>query len=343
MDIPQRNPRSNDIDPEDRAASDSNSKLSNESSDNRSNSVSEFLKHHTPYDLLPISYKVILLDNRLPVKKALGALLHNGVNYAPLWDSEAQQYCGLLTANDFISLVEYFYGKASYQEALEELDQLQICQIRDLETTMGLYPPGPPNHPQVSPFATLHEAAQKILAANSHTLPVLDFDSSTGQPSVVTVLTQYRILKFVAVNFKARSSLNRTLKELGIGTYGTLATARLSSPVIDLVHQFMARRVAALPIVDDQGTVLNVFENNDVLALLREGDFTALDRPVADAIKIRSETFEGVHRCQTTDTLRSILDTIKKEMVSRLVVVDALDRLEGIVTLSDILAHLLAE
>ncbi|KAI0244551.1 AMP-activated serine/threonine-protein kinase regulatory subunit, partial [Massospora cicadina] len=157
---------------------------------------------------------------------------------------------------------------------------------------MGLYPPGPPEHPQVRPFETLYEAARRILFANSHTLPVLDTDPITNQPSVVTVLTQYRILKFVAVNFKARSSLNKTLKEIGIGTYDSIATARLDAPVIELVHQFMARRVAAVPIVDEEGTVLNVFVNDDLLTLLREGDFTALDRPISEAIKMRSETFE---------------------------------------------------
>lgn len=228
--------------------------------------------------------------------------LYLGINYAPLWDSELQQYGGLLTSNDFISLVEYFYGKATCQEAIDDLDQLEICQVQELEKTMGIYPPGPTKHAHVRPFDTLYEAAQRILVANSHTLPVLDTDPSTNQPSVVTVLTQYRILKFVAVNvspapsiwfnalqFKAKSSLNKTLKEIGIGTYGPLATARLNAPVIELVHQFMARRVAAVPIVDEEGTVLNVFENNDVLALLRDGDFTALDRPVSEAIKTRSE------------------------------------------------------
>ncbi|KAJ9049215.1 AMP-activated serine/threonine-protein kinase regulatory subunit [Entomophthora muscae] len=309
----------------------------------KSNTVAEFLKCHTPYDLLPISFKVILLDNRLPVKKALGALIHNGINYAPLWDSELQQYGGLLTSNDFISLVEYYYGKANNQEAIDDLDQLQICQVQELEKSMGIYPPGPTKHAYVRPFDTLYEASQRILAANSHTIPVLDTDPSTNQPSVVTVLTQYRILKFVAVNFKAKSSLNKTLKEIGIGTYGPLATARLDAPVIELVHKFMARRVAAVPIVDEEGTVLNVFENNDVLALLREGDFSALDRPISETIRTRSESFEGVHRCQTSDTLRSILDTIKKEMVSRIVVVDAQDRLEGILTLSDILSYFLNE
>ena len=37
-----------------------------------------FLKEHTAYDVLPVSYRVIVFDTRLLVKKALSALVQNG-------------------------------------------------------------------------------------------------------------------------------------------------------------------------------------------------------------------------------------------------------------------------
>lgn len=37
-----------------------------------------FLKQHTAYDVLPVSYRLIVFDTRLLVKKALGALVQNG-------------------------------------------------------------------------------------------------------------------------------------------------------------------------------------------------------------------------------------------------------------------------
>jgi len=42
--------------------------------------VCEFLKKHTCYDLLPQSYKVIVFDTTLPVKKAFYAMLQNGTD-----------------------------------------------------------------------------------------------------------------------------------------------------------------------------------------------------------------------------------------------------------------------
>lgn len=40
-----------------------------------------FLKEHTAYDVLPVSYRLIVFDTRLLVKKALNALVQNGKLY----------------------------------------------------------------------------------------------------------------------------------------------------------------------------------------------------------------------------------------------------------------------
>ena len=40
--------------------------------------VIDLLKHHTCYDPLPVSFKVVVLDTRLLVKKGLAAMLQNG-------------------------------------------------------------------------------------------------------------------------------------------------------------------------------------------------------------------------------------------------------------------------
>lgn len=49
-----------------------------ESNDNLQDLVRGFLKQHTTYDVLPVSYRLIVLDTQLLVKKALAALMQNG-------------------------------------------------------------------------------------------------------------------------------------------------------------------------------------------------------------------------------------------------------------------------
>lgn len=40
--------------------------------------MNEFLKQHTCYDVLPISFRLVVFDTQLPVKKALLMLIQNG-------------------------------------------------------------------------------------------------------------------------------------------------------------------------------------------------------------------------------------------------------------------------
>ena len=54
---------------------DSNSDVNNTSK----RLVCNFLKQHSSYDVLPVSYRVIVLDTSLLVKKALAALMQNGI------------------------------------------------------------------------------------------------------------------------------------------------------------------------------------------------------------------------------------------------------------------------
>jgi hypothetical protein len=57
------------------------------------------LEQHNCYDILPRSFKVIVFDRTLLVKKALAALLQHGVPSAPVWDSAQHKFVGMLTGN----------------------------------------------------------------------------------------------------------------------------------------------------------------------------------------------------------------------------------------------------
>ena len=54
--------------------------LSQESHDSALAAIRSFLKGHTAYDAFPVSFRLIVLDTKLNVKKALQCLLLNGVS-----------------------------------------------------------------------------------------------------------------------------------------------------------------------------------------------------------------------------------------------------------------------
>ncbi|KFH67699.1 hypothetical protein MVEG_06431 [Podila verticillata NRRL 6337] len=300
--------------------------------------MESFLKQHSAYDVLPVSYRQIVLDTTLLVKKALSVLMQYNIVSAPLWDSTKRKFAGMLTATDFINLIQFYYSHSSYTAAIREMDQFQISQLRDVEKVIGV---PPPELFSLHPLQSLYDACHLLVESRSHRLPLVDVDSETGEEMIVSVLTQYRILKFIAMNYQDEKTLRQPLSELKIGIYTDLAVADLSTPVMSVIDMFVKRRISSVPIVDEGGVVLNVFETVDVMTLVKAGVYRDLDLCVAEALLRRPDDFAGVHTCTLNDSLSSIFGTIRKSQVHRLIVVDSENKLQGIVSLSDIMRYLI--
>ncbi|KAG2224414.1 hypothetical protein INT45_002953 [Circinella minor] len=298
--------------------------------------VRSFLKEHTAYDVLPVSYRLIVFDTRLLVKKALAGLVQNGIVSAPLWSSELHRFAGMLTVSDFVNLIQYYYTHASVEDALQDIEKFEIGHLRDVEKKLGA---PAPQLISMHPMSSLYDACRLLAESRAHRVPLLDNDA-LGTEMIISVITQYRILKFIAVNYQETRSLRRSLAELKIGTYENIATAPLSTPVIELINIFVDKKISAVPIIDENGVVLNVYETVDVMSIARSGRYNELDIPVGEALEARPKDYPGVHTCTLNDTLYSIFQTIRKQRVYRLIVVDQDKKLIGIVSLSDILGYL---
>ncbi|KAJ8496109.1 hypothetical protein ONZ45_g12581 [Pleurotus djamor] len=296
--------------------------LSQESHDQALNTIRTFLKSRTNYDAFPVSFRLIVLDTKLNVKKALQCLLLNGVVSAPLWNSDTSRFAGMLTVLDIIHLIQYYYRTANWEAAASDVETFKLESIRD-----------------------------------------------TGHEVIVSVLTQYRLLKFISINcIKEIQQLHLSLRKLKIGTYVSrphtddpatyepenayypIATAKLGTTVFDVVHMFSERSISAVPIIDDDGVVLNMYETVDVITLVRLGAYQSLDLTISEALAKRSSDFPGVIVCTASDSLGTLLQLIKKRRVHRLVVVEGDEeekrggkkgRLLGIITLSDVLRYVI--
>ncbi|CAO3656314.1 unnamed protein product [Mucor fragilis] len=284
----------------------------------------EFLKQHTCYDVLPISFRLVVLDTELPVKKALEILMTNGILSAPLWSSQTHSFAGMLTVSDFISLIQYYYTN--------QTDQNDIETMRLSHLTKHIKQ----NYP-IHPMTTLYDAAVLMSTTRAHRIPLMD---STQE--IVSVMTQYRLMKFIANNFENTELLNIPLSKLNIGVYGeSVATATMETPVIDIITTFAELNISAVPIIDEHGIVFNMYDTIDVMSLVRSEKYGDLDLPVGQALKSRPDNFPGVCTCTMNDTLLSIFKAIRRKRVYRLVVIEpATFRLIGLLSISDILRHL---
>ncbi|XP_076326257.1 5'-AMP-activated protein kinase subunit gamma-1-like isoform X2 [Tachypleus tridentatus] len=291
----------------------------------------KFFQHFHCYDIIPISAKLVVFDTQLLVKKAFFALVHNGVRAAPLWDSSQQEFVGILTITDFIHILRTYYKSPLVR--MEELEEHKLETWRDvLKEKIKPFV-------SVEPDASLFEAIKKLIQGKVHRLPVIDPQSG----NVLHVLTHKRILKFLFLYFSELpkpSYLNQTLQELHVGTFYNIATAKEDTPVITVLNQFIERRVSALPIVNEEGKVVDIYAKFDVINLAAEKTYNNLDMTVRKALEHRDQWFEGVVKCRADDTLLSVLETLVKAEVHRLVIVDDANHVVGVVSLSDILKFL---
>ncbi|XP_047185905.1 5'-AMP-activated protein kinase subunit gamma-2-like isoform X3 [Scophthalmus maximus] len=291
-----------------------------------------FMKCHKCYDIIPTSSKLVVFDTTLQVKKAFFALVANGVRAAPLWESKKQSFVGMLTITDFINILTRYYKSPMVQ--IYELEEHKIETWRELylqETFKPLV--------HISPDASIFDAVYSLIKNKIHRLPVIDPVSGNA----LYILTHKRILKFLQLfvcEMPMPAFMTQTLEELGVGTYANIAYIHPDTPLITALSVFTHRRVSALPVVDHHGKVVDIYSKFDVINLAVEKTYNNLDLTVTQALRHRSQYFEGVMKCHRLETLETIVDRIVQAEVHRLVVVDEESRIIGIVSLSDILQAL---
>lgn len=165
----------------------------------------------------------------------------------------------------------------------------------------------------------LYDACRQMLRSRARRIPLIDVDEETQQEMVVSVLTQFRILKFVAVNVRETQMLRKPLSDLNMGTYEDISTATMQTPVISVIHQLVGKDISSVPIVDSNGTfishrcsvangslicpfwsiftgvLLNIYESVDVLTLIKGGSYDDLNLSVGEALLKRPDVSRAPH------------------------------------------------
>lgn len=105
----------------------------------------------------------------------------------------------------------------------------------------------------IHPLKPLYDACRKMVASRARRIPIVDEDDETGRAMVVSVVTQYRILKFVSVNVHETQMLRKPLEDINVGTYTGLATVHMETPVMDVIHLLVKKSISSVPIIDSDG------------------------------------------------------------------------------------------
>eukprot|EP00793_Prasinoderma_coloniale_P003514 PRCOL_00002888-RA len=344
----------------------------------------QFLEHHAVFETLPDSGKVVVLDTRVPLAEAFLAFHEQSITAAPLWDSMLQAFVGMMTASDFIRIVRDFHAN-SHTLSWEQVENLSIAEWRAKHAQQGeaagagqaaggAAAGAPPPLVSVAPDDRLSHAARMITQSGHSTLPVLAGDELSSVHCLHLVALP-GVLATVAKHFRmVTRSLPLFAQPLGVLPIGTwvaarrprgakerdLATVREDAPLSATLNLLLEANVSAVPVVDENGRLRNVYSRKDVTALAKGRLYKRVlaNTPLVQVLAYLdgsdgtqqqqggAESSSGDSaRCQTctrADTLRSVLERLSTPGVGRLVVLEeGTKAVEGVVSVSDVVNFLL--
>ena len=184
-----------------------------------------------------------------------------GIVSAPMWDSKTSTFAGLITANDYINVIQYCWQNP---DKVAEIDSTKLRSLpgltshkhtnmetnisTEIEKVIGVTPV---ETISIHPDRPLYEALRRMLISRARRIPLVDIDDETQRPLVISVITQYRILKFISTNVQATQLLRKPLKDLkNVGTYTNLQSVSMNTPVIDVIHLLVTHNISSVPIVN---------------------------------------------------------------------------------------------
>lgn len=336
-----------------------------------------FLKNHTCSDLMPTSGKVLVIDSALTVKKAFYALVFNNTRAALISTvdkSGRSKFTGVLSISDFLELITLYYR--SRHHIIRELEEMSIrswknqlnsnATPRSVRALPGIAGGGATRHLlHVFPNQSLYDTCALLERERVHRVPIID----PSTEDFLCFVTMKRILRylFLAIyNIPRPSFLDKTIDELGIGsfcadfvtrrsrphgasteayvrplpTFRKIYTITRRTPVIDALRLLVRTGVSALPVVDATGRLRDLFSRFDVIHLAVAGSYSDLERPVETAMRNRRGRIEAVLCCHLEETLITIMVRMCIGQVHRLVIVDKSRRIIGILSLSDLMSFL---
>ncbi|KAG2694806.1 hypothetical protein I3843_08G159000 [Carya illinoinensis] len=330
--------------------------------------VANFLSTHTAYELLPDSGKIITLDINLPVKQAFDILHEQGLSVAPLWDFCKSQFVGVLSASDFILILKELgnHGSNLTEEQLEKhtiaaWKEGKLHLTRTMDGNGGSFPRRQLIH--AGPYDCMKDVALKILQNKVATVPIIHSSRDGSFPQLLHLASLSGILKCIYRFFRHSLSslpiLQQPICSIPLGTWvpqigesKPFAMLRPNASLSAALTLLVQAGVSSIPIVDDNGSLLDMYSRSDITALAKDKAYAQIrldEMTIHQALKLGQDAnspydFNGqrFQMCLRSDTLNEVMKRLTSPGVRRLVIVEAgSNRVEGIISLTDVFNFLL--
>uniref|UniRef100_A0A0E0KQ26 CBS domain-containing protein n=1 Tax=Oryza punctata TaxID=4537 RepID=A0A0E0KQ26_ORYPU len=270
--------------------------------------VSEILLHNTIYDVVPVSSKIAVLDARLPVKQAFKIMHDEGLSLVPLWDDQQQTLQRNIRTLGHEELE--MHSVSAWKEA-----KLQFYGGPDVAATQRR----PLIH--VKDSDNLMDVALAIIRNEISSVPIFKPSTDSSGIPLLGLATLPGILQEQPEGY---SFLQNQIVSMPIGTWSPhtgkasnrqLRTSRPSTPLNSCLDLLLEDRLSSIPIVDDNGALLDVYSLSDIMALAKNDVYTRIEleqMTVEHALELQYQVNgrRQCHTCLSTSTFLEVLEQL---------------------------------
>jgi CBS domain-containing protein len=251
---------------------------------------------------------------------------------------------------------DYFFHYADLKEKKQEIASERVGQVlqkelKEIETLDPVY--------MVDDDSDLLDAVKILTDSKSHR--VLVYNHPTGK--LTGLITQSRLLEFIGTMSNCLDEAHKTIQQLNLGTRQVVSVNE-KSMAISAFRLMREKRVSAVAVVNDEGVLVGNISVNDLkLVGYNLSYFTYLSRSVREYLmwissseiqqsphmirnqlllqQQKKETDPIVVTCTKDNTLYFVIKTLNYYRVHRMYLVDESRRPIGVISIHDVLAHIM--
>jgi len=301
--------------------------------------IATFLREHRTNEVILENNRVVVLEADLPSEVAFKALLENDIRGAPLWDNEQERFVGIITSSDLVDIL-YHCMERPREQLFSQWQSVPLTAWKDILSCPRWHRDIPWIYTEAD--SSLYDSCHLLKKYDIHKLPVLSVEDNL----VIHILTHSRILSFVHQQLgytdrELEALFSVSINELHIGTMDNVYTIGLNQDLQSILTLFHDKNVSAVPIVDQNGILQDLFARSDICHLSRNWNQWNWNSSMSSILSLFRPNPMHVYTCFQTDTLKQVFDKFCKTLVHRLFVVDENQKVIGVLSLSDLLGYFL--
>lgn len=216
---------------------------------------------------------------------------------------------------------------------------IERCQLRDLH---GLKRSKPAGFVMASVDDSMYHGC---LMLKQHQLECLPLGDAAASSSLLHLLLPEQVLAFVTASPDFRQGaphlFGATLAQAVLPHCSALRTVSRGASLAHALLLLSEGLLHALPVLDDDGTLVDVISCRDVRHLASQSQTGDLTLTVEESLRTLTPAAQRLHTCAPTDSLLATLPRLATAETAQLVCIDEGGAVVGIVTSMAILTGLL--